>query len=58
MSKAVKLATDRPYRDTVSARILERRGRLFGNSAAADVAEEWGEFIERSIRMVCPQGVR
>lgn len=53
VSKAVRLANDRPYRDEVSAHILRSRELLFGEVAAATVAKEWGDFIERGMRMVC-----
>lgn len=55
VSKAVRLASDRTYRDAVSARIIERRSLLFGESTAAAVADEWSRFIERGVRMACPQ---
>lgn len=55
VSKAVRLATDLPYRHAVSTRIIEGHGPLFGHSVATMVAEEWGAFIQRGVRMVCPQ---
>ena len=54
VSKAVRLANDPPHRDAVLKRILKSRELLFGEVAAASVAQEWGDFIERGVRMACP----
>lgn len=54
VSKAVRLANDRSYRDKISTRILRSHELLFGEVAAATVAKEWGDFIERGVRMACP----
>lgn len=53
VAKAVRLATDKAFRGEVSARILERRERLFSDAAAAEVAAEWEGFVGAALRMLC-----
>lgn len=47
VNKAVKLASDAAYRETVSAVILDKKSRLSNPRCAA---REWGRFLERAVR--------
>ena len=45
--KAVKLASDKAYRKTVSSAILDKKDRLSDPHRAA---REWERFLERAVR--------
>lgn len=47
VNKAVKLASDAAYRETISAVIVEKKHRL---SDPQPAAREWERFLERALR--------